>query len=670
MTEKQGEKGVRESPKNDPDALRQKLNEAISSHFSGGSPKGSAQHSVQNGSLIDIVKDELDKSNSSTFNEEQIDEDTDAESEASVVEVPVVEKVETKVETFNGEPEDLNVHDSEAEVNFDTNLFSDAFEKIEYQSVDIEIDEEKGSPVDEDDSRYAQIVQKALKSSTKSRVETVLDPEIMDEETEVMRNVTENKENKTEVLEKETVSDVNVEIKNPFSSEKDISFGTVSKKDSISDSVSPDRDILLKESIVKKYGSKDTKAEILEELKRKQAISSKARNPIGKNQNIFRKTEVINEREKQTPADISLKKSTTDDSDPEIVFLYSEKHLEHDPSSLSIKAHENPERLIKAMWYLEKSGIFKREQCTLTSDFEMATEEDLLRAHDDSYVEFVRSYSSAGGGFLGDSTYMTPGSYDVAKTSAGAAIKAGSLVAEGKYPYAFVMTRPPGHHASRSKYGGFCLFNNVAILARYLQKKKGVGKVMVIDWDAHAGDGTMDIFYEDPTVMLVSLHRDPHGFYPRKGFSKETGEGAGKGYTVNVEMPVGAGDEDYELAFGEVVMPLIKSFAPEFVICSCGFDAYYKEKNIGLSLTSEGFYKMTSMLRSLYKKNFVLMMEGGYHDFNGQLCHSVLSALLGEENPVKDKPEISSFKRNQQKQILAETKKKLEELKEIISLPA
>ena|GEM_PF-88116 len=666
MTEKKGEKGVRESQKNDPDALRQKLNEAISSHFSCGSPKGSAHDSVQNGSLIDIVKDELDESNSSTFNEDQIDEDTGAESEASVVEVPVVEKVET----FNGEPEDLKVHNSEAKVNFDTNLFSDAFEEIEYQSVDIEIDEEKGSPVDEEDSRYAQIVQKALKSSTRSRVETVLDPEIMDEENEVMRNVPENKENKTEVLQKETVSDVNVEIKNLFSSEKDTSSGTVSKKDSIPDSVSPDRDTLIKEPIVKKSGSKDTKEEILKELKRKQTIGSKARKPMGKNQDIFRNTELINEREKQTPADISLKKSTKDDHDPEIVFLYSEKHLEHDPSSLSIKAHENPERLIKAMWYLEKSGIFKREQCTLTSDFEMATEEDLLRAHDDSYVEFVRSYSSAGGGFLGDSTYMTPGSYDVAKTSAGAAIKAGSLVAEGEYPYAFIMTRPPGHHASRSKYGGFCLFNNVAILARYLQKKKGVGRVMIIDWDAHAGDGTMDIFYEDPTVMLVSLHRDPHGFYPRKGFSKETGEGAGRGYTVNVEMPVGAGDDDYELAFGEVVMPLLKSFAPEFVICSCGFDAYYKEKNIGLTLTSEGFYKMTSMLRSLYNKNFVLMMEGGYHDFNGQLCHSVLCALLGEENPVKDKPEVSSFKRNQQKQILTETKKKIEELKKIIPLPA
>lgn len=351
-----------------------------------------------------------------------------------------------------------------------------------------------------------------------------------------------------------------------------------------------------------------------------------------------------------------------------IAFIHNPRHTEHEPASLSVKTFEVPDRINKAMWYLEKKQVFSDEgYCLIEKGFQ-AKEEDLLRAHDKAYIQFIQNYASNGGGFLGDSTYITPKSFEIAKLSAGAAIHAGDLVADGKFNYAFVMSRPPGHHAGRSRYGGFCLLNNAAILARYLQTVKGMQKALILDWDAHAGDGTMEIFYDDPSVLTVSLHRDPHGFYPRKGFVNETGTGAGEGYSVNVEMPAGAGDEEYLFAFEEVVVPLIERFMPDIIICACGFDAHYKEKNIGMNLSSEGFYGMTNKLISVYNKGLVFLMEGGYHDFNGQLCHSVLSALQGKPNPINDRLEVSSFKKEQQKKILEDTKERVEQVKKVIPL--
>jgi acetoin utilization deacetylase AcuC-like enzyme len=346
-----------------------------------------------------------------------------------------------------------------------------------------------------------------------------------------------------------------------------------------------------------------------------------------------------------------------------IAFLYSEEHMQHDASLLSIITHEKPERIIRAMWYLEKNKVFSDGTCTLISDFLAANEEDLYRVHGKDYVSFVKSYSGSGGGFLGDSTYMTSGSYEIARTAAGAAMQAGDLLVDGKFTHAFVLTRPPGHHASSQKYGGFCLFNNAAVLARHLQYNRKVGKVLILDWDAHAGDGTMEIFYEDPTVMLISLHRDPHGFYPRKGFSNETGENAGKGYTMNVEMPAGSSNEEYMYAFDETVIPMVEHFNPDFIVLSCGFDAHYHEMNIGLELDSDAYHQMTAKLHSVFKGPIVFLLEGGYHDFNGQLCHSVLSSLHGSPNPVHDKQETTSYKQNQQKQIFAQTQKKVAETK-------
>lgn len=350
-----------------------------------------------------------------------------------------------------------------------------------------------------------------------------------------------------------------------------------------------------------------------------------------------------------------------------VAVLYSEAHIAHLPKNTNVQDMERPERLTRAMDYLQRSGVFG-ERCDLITGKYPVSDQDLLLVHSDEYVRFVRSYSLSGGGFLGDSTYMTSNTFEVAGLAVGSAIQAGELVLSGQYSASMVMIRPPGHHAGVDKYRGFCIFNNVAVLARYLQKKKGISKVMIIDWDAHAGDGTMEIFYNDPTVMVVSLHRDPHDFYPRRGFSSQTGEGPGIGYTANVEMPVGAGDEEYAFAFDELVMPLLHSFSPDFVICSCGFDAYYKEEHIKLNLTSAGYHMMAKKIMSVMNGNFVLVMEGGYHKFNGHLTHVVINSLLGLPDPIADTLKATEYERNQQRSVMKETEKKISYVKEMLGI--
>ena len=351
-----------------------------------------------------------------------------------------------------------------------------------------------------------------------------------------------------------------------------------------------------------------------------------------------------------------------------VSVIYSEKHTNHSSLKLGMESPERPERLVEAMVYLKKNKIFDNSRCDLVTEFDEASEESLLNVHTPDYVEFIKSYAAKGGGFLGDSTYITPESYDLARLAAGGAIKAADLVLSGDYSYGFALIRPPGHHASADKYGGFCLFNNAAVLARYLQKEKQINKVLILDWDAHAGNGTMDIFYSDPTVMTVSIHRDPHEFYPRTGFTNQTGNGAGRGYNVNIEMPAECGDDEYKLAFDEVILPLIKHFSPNFVICCCGFDGHYKEHNTKLKLTSKGYYQMMDDVSSVVHGNLVLLAEGGYHKFNGQLTHSVINALLGKPNPIDDLPSMTNYERRSQKKIFEAAERKISEVKNLFSI--
>ncbi|WP_455391680.1 hypothetical protein [[Eubacterium] cellulosolvens] len=333
----------------------------------------------------------------------------------------------------------------------------------------------------------------------------------------------------------------------------------------------------------------------------------------------------------ESKAEISL------DARAGVMIIYNPNHITHRPTGSS---PEMPERLIKIIDLLKKREKVFNTHCKLITDFPPATEEDLLRVHTKQYIDFIKNYAAKGGGFLGDSTYITTTTHELALLAVGGAIKAAELVLAGKAEFGFGLIRPPGHHASRDKYGGYCIYNNAAILTRYLQIKKGFKKILILDWDAHAANGTQSIFFDDPSVMLISLHQDPHNFYPKTGFISQLGKSKGLGYTINVEMPRGSGDEEYMTVFDELVLPLFTKFNPDFVIGCNGFDPHHSDQFTDLQLTGNGYYYFCDTFRKHMKNKMVILMEGGYNPYMGELTHTMINGLLGLPNQFKD-PHLS-----------------------------
>ena len=357
---------------------------------------------------------------------------------------------------------------------------------------------------------------------------------------------------------------------------------------------------------------------------------------------------------------VKSKSSDSSHSTTGLVVTYNPSHIDHRPKGSS---PEMPERLIRIMDLLKRREKIFDGQCRLISDYPPATEEDLLRVHTKQYINFIKNYAAKGGGFLGDSTYITKNTHEIALLAVGGAIRAAEEVVAGKAEFGLGLIRPPGHHASREKYGGYCIYNNAAILARYLQNKFGLNKILILDWDAHAANGTMDIFYDDPSVMLISLHQDPHNYYPKTGFISQMGKARGLGYTVNIEMPKGSGDEEYMIAFNELVIPLYKKFEPDFVIGCNGFDSHHSDQFTGLQLTSNGYYKFCTIFRKYLKNKMVILMEGGYNPFMGELTHTLINGLLGQPNQFNDAHQSLIQKVVSDEKIQTVLNKKLKELK-------
>ncbi|UCE75126.1 MAG: histone deacetylase [Methanomassiliicoccales archaeon] len=324
-------------------------------------------------------------------------------------------------------------------------------------------------------------------------------------------------------------------------------------------------------------------------------------------------------------------KSMTTSARNYAAIVYNKAHIGHKPIKSS--SPENPERLTSIIDYLTSEvGAFDGN-CTLISEFNQATEPDLMLVHEKRYIDFIKNYCEQGGGFLGDSTYLTKDSYEYALLAVGGAMKAADMVLEKRFDTSFALVRPPGHHASSDSYGGYCIFNNAAILARHLQKRRYQTKIMIIDWDVHAANGTMKIFYEDPSVMTISMHRDPVNFYPHNGFPSQIGAREGRGANINIVMPKTSGDEEYMTAVKEVVLPMYRIFSPDFVIGCNGFDAHFSDQFSDMRMTSAGYYNLVRTLKEEIGENFMIIMEGGYTTYNGKLAHSIIAALTGEENP-------------------------------------
>lgn len=307
-------------------------------------------------------------------------------------------------------------------------------------------------------------------------------------------------------------------------------------------------------------------------------------------------------------------------------FVYHEDYLKH----LTGNGHpEQPERLQNLIDYLKKIEL-------LTELAEIAATPADLRwieqIHPRSYIEYIANSCKTGFTALDADTVASSDSFHVALLAVGGAVNACNTVMKGDIDNAFCAIRPPGHHAERSKAMGFCLFNNVAIAARYLQTQHRLEKVCIFDWDVHHGNGTQHAFYEDPSVFYISIHQHP--LYPGTGMADEKGSGAGEGTTLNFPSPSGFGNREYLNIFEKQITPAVRNFKPDFILISAGFDAHRDDPLASMEVTEEGFGRMTEIAKALAEDccqgRLVSLLEGGYN--LEALSRSIESHLLKLKN--------------------------------------
>jgi acetoin utilization deacetylase AcuC-like enzyme len=289
-------------------------------------------------------------------------------------------------------------------------------------------------------------------------------------------------------------------------------------------------------------------------------------------------------------------------------LVYDSIYLEHDTGNHV----ENSQRLVATMSYLEETGA--KEKLTMLSP-RLASMEELELVHTPEYISSVKNRAERGGGWLDPDTVMCPKSYEVALYAAGGLLTAVEAVMKGEVDSAFALVRPPGHHATHERAMGFCIFNNVAIAARFALSKFNLDRVLIVDFDVHHGNGTQDAFYADPQVLYFSTHEYP--FYPGTGRMEETGTGEGTGTTVNIPMAAGWGDEEYLRAFSEVLVPVAQRFRPQLILVSAGFDPHWADQLAMMRVSITGLAQMVMILKKLAAELcegcLVFTLEGGYN---------------------------------------------------------
>jgi acetoin utilization deacetylase AcuC-like enzyme len=242
-----------------------------------------------------------------------------------------------------------------------------------------------------------------------------------------------------------------------------------------------------------------------------------------------------------------------------------------------------------------------------------ATADEIARVHDPHHVERVASTAGRPRTVFDPDTAASAQSFAAASLASGAVLELCDAVCAGAVDNGFALVRPPGHHAERERAMGFCFFNNVAVAAAAL-RAQGMQRIAIVDWDLHHGNGTQHLFEDDPHVLYVSTHQYP--FYPGTGAATEVGRGAGAGYTLNVPCPAGFGDAELARAFDEAIVPVLRQFAPDFVLVSAGFDCDYRDPLGGLELTPAGVAMMARACRTVADETaggrIVAVLEGGY----------------------------------------------------------
>ena len=273
---------------------------------------------------------------------------------------------------------------------------------------------------------------------------------------------------------------------------------------------------------------------------------------------------------------------------------------------------ERKERLEAIMTLLRREGVLDKLSHI---DPRPATEEEVALIHDKSYIRLVRDAWASGRSYLDMDTYLNQHTYEVALKAVGGGLEALDWVMnEGEGEKAFVLARPPGHHAVPNQGMGFCIFNSIAIAAEAARAKYGLERVLIVDWDVHHGNGTHDAFWGDPGVLFFSVHQYPA--FPGTGDLREIGGGEGKGYTINIPLPPGCTDEDYLPVFEEILEPVVEQFKPQIILVSAGQDAHLQDPLAGMSLDLAGYRWMAAFLKGLAEKHcqgkMLLFLEGGY----------------------------------------------------------
>jgi len=310
-------------------------------------------------------------------------------------------------------------------------------------------------------------------------------------------------------------------------------------------------------------------------------------------------------------------------------LVYAPIYLEHDTGSHP----ENSQRLVAIMSHLEDTGLMNR---VTTLSPRPASIEELEMIHAPEYISEIKNKAERGGGWLDLDTVMCPKSYEVALHAAGGVLTGVEAVMKGEVDSVVALVRPPGHHATRNRAMGFCIFNNVAIAAKLALANFNLSRVLIVDFDVHHGNGTQDAFYADSKVLYFSTHQYP--FYPGTGSVDETGAGEGKGFTVNFPMTAGWGDEEYLRAFNEVLVPIAQRFQTQFILVSAGFDPHWADSIAMMQVSVTGFAQMVAILKKLAielcQGHLVFTLEGGY---NLQVAASAVRATF---DVLLDSPEI------------------------------
>ena len=317
---------------------------------------------------------------------------------------------------------------------------------------------------------------------------------------------------------------------------------------------------------------------------------------------------------------------------PNGLYLRHPSSLEHDTGGHP----ERPERILAIERELEAREWlgYEREQAPAVA------REVLEAVHPRDYVDAIERFCADGGGMLDLDTVASSGSFEAALHAAGGPVRAVDALLDGGSGPAFCALRPPGHHAEPSRAMGFCLFNNVAVAARFALDVHGVERVLVLDWDVHHGNGTNDIFFDTDEVLYASIHESP--LYPGTGALSDSGEGRGEGFTINLPVPAGSGQDEWLSLVQHVVAPVARAYSPGLVFVSAGFDAHRNDPLADCRLTEESYGAMAATMRTVADKldaPLVIVLEGGYD--LGALARSVIAtmeAAAGEGLPPEAPP--------------------------------